>query len=129
MPNCMTIKKPKRAVCIGDMRDRVTVYVRTATPSRTNGVDLSEVLSTPTSIWAAVVTKEGKEIFDGTNLKGVATHWIYIRSISGLTAEKWLEFNGEYYDIIDVQDMDERGDFMLLRCSVRGTTSNPVNLT
>jgi len=129
MPRCITIKKPKQGICVGDMRDRVTVYVRTATPSRTNGVDLSEVLSSAVTVWAAVTTKEGKEIFDGTNLKGVATHWIYIRYLSGLTAEKWVEYNGEYYDIIDVQNLDERGDFMLLRCSVRGTTSNPVNLT
>lgn len=127
MPKCVSIKKPLRSVCIGDMRDKVTLQTRTITPPTNGSVDFTEVFNADNIVWAMVETREGKEIFDGTNLKGVATHYIYIRYIPNTTFEKWVKFNCKYYDIIDIQDLDERHEFYLLRCSERGTTSNLSN--
>ena len=127
MPKCISIKKPSREVCIGDMRDKVVLQVRTITPPSAGGTDFTEVFTADKTVWAMVKTKEGKEIFDGTNLKGVVTHYVYIRYIANTTFESWVKFNSKYYDIIDVQDLDERHEFLLLRCSERGTTSNLAN--
>ena len=127
MPKCISIKKPLRSVCIGDMRDKVTLQTRTITPPAKGGTDFTEVFNADNVVWAMVETREGKEIFDGTNLKGVATHYIYIRYIPNTTFEAWVKFNSKYYNIIDVQDLDERHEFYLLRCSERGTTSNLSN--
>lgn len=126
MPKCVKIQKPLRKVCSGDMRDKITIQVRAIKPP-VDGVDFSEVFNQDKTLWSMLETKSGVEIFDGTNLKGVATHYFYIRYICNFTAEKWLKFKEEYYDILDVQNLDGRNEFLLLRCALRGTTTNPAN--
>lgn len=127
MPKCISIKKPDRKICAGDLRDKIVIQVRTITPPATSGVDFTEAFSSDATVWSMVETKMGVEIFNGTSLKGVATHYFYIRYRADLTAESWLKFNSKYYDILDVQNLDERNEFLLLRCSLRGTTANLAN--
>lgn len=127
MPNCIQIQKPLKKVCTGDMRDRLTIQVRAITPPGDGGVDFTETFNQDKVVWALCQTKQGVEIFDGTGLKDVATHYFYIRYISILTKEGYVIFNGNYYTILDVQNLDERSEYQLLRCCLRGTTGNPVN--
>jgi SPP1 family predicted phage head-tail adaptor len=127
MANCINIKRKNRAVCIGDMRDKITVQVRSITPPAAGGVDFTEVFTEDKTIWAMVETRSGVEIFDGTNLVGVATHYFYIRYLSNLTAESWVKFKSKYFDILDIQNFEERDDFMLLRCNERGTVNKNTN--
>lgn len=126
MPKCIKIKKPLQQVCVGEMRDKITLYIRSIT-APDSGVDFSETFTTEKIVWSAVVSKNGVEIFDGTALKGVATHYFYIRYIPNVTFEMFIEYKNKYYNIIDVQNLDERDSFYLLRGSLRGTTSNPAN--
>lgn len=126
---CKTISPKTIKVCIGSMRHKIKINVRTLTPPTDNGVDFSETLSEAKEVRSALETSKGIEVFDGTNLIGVATHLFYIRALTGQTSESWLEFKGSYYRILDVQDFQEAGRFQVLRCVVRGDTSKPVNLS
>jgi len=126
---CKTIRPKTIKVCVGSMRQKIKINVRTLTPPTDNGVDFGETLSGTKEVWAAIKTSRGIEVFDGTNLIGVATHLFYIRALKGQTSESWLEFKGSYYRILDVQDFQEAGRFQVLRCVVRGDTSKPVNLS
>jgi head-tail adaptor len=110
------------------MRKRIKINVRTLTPPSGDSVDFDEVLTDTKEVWAQVDTNKGVEVFSGTNLLGVATHLFYIRALIGQTAEDWVEFKSEYYDILDVQNYQEDDRFQVLRCNLRGTTSDPVNL-
>ena len=85
MPECAPIRRKKRNVCIGDMRDRVIIQTRAITVPGASSVDFTETFSADQTVWALVETKTGTQIFDGTNIVGVATHNIYIRFISGVT--------------------------------------------
>lgn len=125
---CKTISPKTIKVCIGSMRHKIKINVRTLTPPATDGVDFDEVLSGEKEVWAAIETSRGIEVFDGTNLIGVATHLFYIRALTGQTAEDWVEFKGNYYRILDVQNFQEDDRFQVLRCVLRGGTSSPVNL-
>ena len=127
MPKCIQIRKPQKQVCSGDMRDRIIIQVRSITPPNASGVDYSETFSQDATVWSLCETKMGVEIFDGTAIKGVATHYFYIRWIDNLTFESWVQFKGKKYYIIDVQNLDERDEFMLLRCSERGIITNPAS--
>jgi len=127
MPKCISIRRKKRDVCIGDMRDKIIVQTRTITPPGAGGADFTEVFNLDKTVWALIETRDGKEIFDGTALKGIATHYMYIRYLSTLTFEGWVKYKSKYYNIIDVQNLEERDEFMLLRCSERGTTDNLSN--
>jgi head-tail adaptor len=109
------------------MRHKIEISVRTLT-APTSGVDFTEVLSNTKTVRAMVETVNGKEVFDGTNLIGVATHFFYIRALSGQTAENWVKFKDDYYDILDVMTFAEDDRFQVLRCNVRGSTNQPVNL-
>lgn len=125
MATCSKVNIRNRKVCIGDLRDKIVIQTRSITPPSANGSDMTETFATSNTVWAAIETRNGVEIFDGTNvLQGVATHYIYIRYIAGLTEESWILYKSKYYDIIDVQNLEERDEFMLLRCCERGSSSN-----
>lgn len=98
------------------------------TPPADAGVNFSEVLSETKEVWSAIETSRGVEVFDGTDLIGVATHLFYIRALTGQTAEDWVEFKSKYYRILDVQNYQEDDRFQVLRCTLRGGTAKPVNL-
>lgn len=129
MPRCVPIRRKKRNVCIGDMRDRVIIQTRAITVPGANSVDFTETFSADQTVWALVETKVGTQVFDGTNIVGIATHNIYIRFISGVTFQKWLRFKNVIYDILDVQNLEERDEFYLLRCSLRGDEADAVNFS
>jgi hypothetical protein len=125
---CKTIKRKTTKVCIGGMRHKIKINVRTLTPPSDDSVDFGEVLSEEKEVWTQIDTSRGVEVFDGTNLIGVATHLFYIRALTGQTAEDWVEFKGSYYDILDVQNFQEDDRFQVLRCNLKGSTNNAVNL-
>lgn len=127
MPKCQPIRRRNRNICIGDMRDKIALQSRTIVAPSAGGSDMTESFVTTKTVWSLVETRQGVEIFDGTNMLGVATHYFYIRYSAGLTAETWIQFKSKYYDILDIQNLEERDEFILLRCNERGTISNTTN--
>lgn len=126
--SCKTIKAGSTKVCVGDMRHKIKINIRTLTPPSNSSVDFDEILSNTLEVWAALKTTRGKEVFDGTNLIGIATHIFYIRALTNQTAEDWVEFKGGYYRILSVENFREDNRFQELMCNVRGDISKPVNL-
>lgn len=125
MTQCVQVKLKHRKICIGDLNKKIQLYTRSITAPRDitaddDQVDYGETFSNAVTVWAGIETKSGREIFDGSNLIGVATHFFYIRFRQGLTSESWIKFNGEYYDILRIENWEERNEFMLLYSSVRG---------
>ena len=125
MTQCVQVKLKHRKICLGDLNKKILLYTRSITAPDESAedndqVDFGESFTKPKTIWAGIETRTGREIFDGTNLLGVATHYFYVRYRAGLTSENWIKFNGEYYDILRVENWEERNEFMLLYSSVRG---------
>ena len=127
MPKCITIRRNKRKVCIGDLNTEITIQSRNIKPPATTGVDFSETFTGKATVWALVNTVSGKTMFDGTGVERDVTHEIYIRYLSGVTSEDWILLNGQRLDILPLEDLDERNEFMKLRCTNRGTTANAAN--
>jgi SPP1 family predicted phage head-tail adaptor len=72
-------------------------------------------------IWAAIKTVTGKVIFDGVSTDISISHEIFIRWDSGITSENGIELSdGRLLDIINVEDFEERQEFLRLMCSIRG---------
>lgn len=124
MPKCIKIRKKKRQVCVGDMRDEIVIELRSLTPPSGGSVDFTETFSTKETVWAAINTVNGETIFDGTGTERDVTHRIHTRYISGVTAEDWVTHKNERFDVLSVEDLDERQEYMLLRCTNRGLSSN-----
>ncbi len=120
MPVCSKIRKKKRQICIGDMRDRVILEDRDLTAPFV-GVDASEVFSNASSIWAMIETVDGVEFFNSVNQAVDVTHFVYVNFDSSITVEKWLRLeNGQRLDILKVDNLDERNSVLKLQCTNRG---------
>lgn len=121
------IKQKPDKVCIGSRSSRITIYDRDITPSST-GTGFSEELSGAIYPWAMVKTISGKDIFDGVNVLGTATHEFYIRYNSSVTAANWIEYNSEYYDILSTENLNGKGEFLKLFCNIKGNKNKTANL-
>ena len=126
MPACKKLKRKRRQPCIGDLDTEITLQDRSITPPTTT-VDFSETFTENAIAWAMVNTVRGKTAFDGAEVERDITHEFTIRFLTGVDAETWVLHNGERYDIIDAEDLEERHDWLVLRCAKLGPTSKAVN--
>lgn len=140
MPDCRKIRTKLRRVCTGDLRDPITLQNRDITaPTSTVDYTLAfNPIDTETTdpneegrVWAAIETVRGEEIFDGHDLVEVPTHKIYVRAldvIDLITAETWVLLDdGTRLRIQDIENLEERGEYLLLRCTHRGTDQQSNN--
>jgi len=126
VPVCKSIRPPRRGLCSGDLDRRITIKSRAlAAPS--SGVDFEENFAAGKTVWAALKTSKGRAMFYATNMDVAVTHVFYVRWYDTLTADLWVEYKSENYDIVEVENLDERDDWALLYCNVRGDSSDEVN--
>lgn len=116
-----TIRKTRRKICVGDMRDRVKLQSRDITEPAFGATDFDEQFEGTSEVWALVNTTAGKVIFNGVNADVAISHEIFIRHDPTVTAETWVELgDGRRLDVVNVENLDEREDFMRLLCTERG---------
>jgi SPP1 family predicted phage head-tail adaptor len=99
---------------------RIKLHVRTITPPKTSGTDFTEEFVSTKEVWAKIKTSSGKVFFADTQTDVSLTHEMYIRFNVTVTSETWIEYEGSYFDIVAVEDLEERHEFMHLRCVERG---------
>lgn len=127
MPKCVKIQRKKRQPCIGDMDELITLQGRTLTPP-TSGVDATEEFAdTNPDVWALIETVNGETIFDKTGTERDVTHDIYVNFISGVTSEIWVLFNNDRLEVLSVEDLDGRHEFLFLKATNRGIETNEAN--
>lgn len=130
---CGSSKQPVKAQAIGDMRHLIQIFQRSITQTNNQSPDFTETFTLAYTVWAKLVTVKPKKEFAGTNINREVTHEFYIRYIAALDADIesnfYILYKNEYYDIFDIEDLDERHRFMKLPCSIRGDSTLPVNYT
>lgn len=123
MAICSKIRRKKRQVCVGDLNTEIILQDRAITEPLFGDPDFDENFTDTATVWAAVNTVDGKTFFDGVSTDTNITHEIFIRYDATVTAETWIELGGQRIDILRVQNLEERNQFMKLICSDRGATS------
>ena len=109
------------------MDEQIILQDRAITPPL-SGVDATEQFTdTNPDIWAKIETVSGETFFDDTGEAREVTHRFTIEFIDGITAETWISFNSDRFDILDVEDYEERHEYMRLRASNRGIGANAAN--
>ena len=126
MPECKTLRRKRREPCIGDLDTEITLQDRAITPPTTS-VDFTETFTENAVVWAMVNTVRGKTVFDGANVERDITHEFTVRFLTGVDSETWILHEAERYDILDSEDLEERHEWMVLRCAKLGTTTDAVN--
>lgn len=129
MPTCIKIKRKKKQPCIGDMDTQMTIYDRNITPGTALSPDFDEVFSGAATAWALVDTVNGLSVFDSTNTEVKVSHSFVINYDVDITAENWVRLNDKNYDIITTENLQERGEFLVLYCNERGSYTKKVNLS
>ena len=127
MPRCFRLTRKHRKICVGDLDNTIDLQDR-AIAAPLSGTIATETFTTNTAdVWCKIETVNGETVFDGTNTEVDVTHRITIRFIDGITAETWILFKDERIDILDVQNFEERDEWLLLKCTNKGTTDNKAN--
>lgn len=127
MADCKRIKRKNRKVCIGDLSEEIVIKGRSLRASLPGQTKFSESFDAGTTVWAAIETTRGDQFFDGTSLRTATTHIFYIRYLETVTQENFIFYKDDIYDILDVEDLDERQSFMKLSARKRGTQDINVN--
>ena len=138
MAVCVKIKGKKRQICAGDLDRLITLENRAIQPPESGSVDYTELFSPKDTsggeqpspdgeIWAMIETAHGSTVFDGTSPERVIDHKINIRYIEGVTSETWVLADGVRFDIVSVEDLDFRHEWLRLNCTLRGTDQNSNN--
>ena len=120
MPTCVKIRGKRRQLCIGDLDRLIEIQIRGITAPKNNNFDYDESFLTSLQVFAMVETSRGVAIFDATNIERLLTHLFYIRFQPDLDINTWVNYNNVRYDILDVENLDERSEYILLRTTNRG---------
>jgi head-tail adaptor len=129
MTTCISIKGKKREVCSGDLDRWITIQQRTMTVPLFDTTDYTETFTDLISMWSMIDTKKGISIFDGTDMERTVDAMFYVNFIPtiNITAESWILFEGVRHKILQVEDLDNRHEFLCLYTTIRGTDQNSVN--
>lgn len=119
MSHCKKIRIPKRRYCAGDLNKRITIQNRTIVAP--DDVDYDEDFQKELVVFAGVKTLIGVEIFDQNNVPTNASHDFIIHYRAGITAENWVLFENNRYDILKVENLEERNEWLRLRSTLRGS--------
>lgn len=114
------LKRKNRVSCVGDMRERVKLHIRAIEEPGFDETNFTEQYSGTKIVWANIKTVSGKTFFTDVNVDVRLTHEIVIRYDEDINAETWIEYNGRNLKIVDTEDLDERHDFLRLKCTDRG---------
>ncbi len=114
------LTRPKRESSIGDMSDRIKLHIRAIKSPEFGSQNFTEDFSGTKEVWASVKTVVGRTLFTGANVDVALTHEIIIRYDENVTSETWIEFQSNNLKIVTVEDLDNRHDFMRLKCTERG---------
>jgi head-tail adaptor len=118
------LHRKRRRVPIGDLDTRIFVEDRVQAAPAFGFTDAAMDFSAhpqATMIWAKVETGSGRTLFDGVETDRKITHEVSFRRLSGVTAETWLRLqDGTRLDILEVEDLDVRGEFQMALCEATG---------
>lgn len=119
-------RRPLRKISIGDMRTPAGLYLAVLTASMT--VDpVREFKSIQDPWFCSVRTVSGITAFGDSNVEEVVTHIFEGRFIEGTSDDHFIKHDGRFFRIITVEDLDERKEFMQLKCTERGIDTLLVN--
>lgn len=133
MAKCKKIVRTVTRVCAGSLNRQVKIKVREIQPPKNNDTDFGIKIDDYMTVYAMINPVTGVSIFDETNVERTISHEIYIRYIPDLTFEKILEVarineaKSDFYDILNVQNLDDNYRFYKLQCNIRGDNQVPIN--
>jgi SPP1 family predicted phage head-tail adaptor len=113
-------RRNRRIVAIGDLNVKINLQTRVLRSRFATGDDDESGFATFASPWAMVETFDGVQTFDTLGQGIKASHQFTIRYRSDITAQTYVDYKGQLYDISYVENLDERKEFINLLCKLTG---------
>jgi SPP1 family predicted phage head-tail adaptor len=79
----------------------------------------SETWSTLATVWAKVEHLSGRELQMAQQISPNITYEITIRYRGDITTNYRINYNGQYFNIRDIKDLDNMHRWLFLKCEVR----------
>lgn len=127
MPVCEKITGKKRLVCAGEMNRLITIFDKDI---QGKAIDNWDYKLTPfAEVFAMIQTTKGNEILGGlerptygSNVEsvGIQNSYFYIRYLDGIQSHFTILYNENFYKILEIENLDDRNEFLLIRCAKRG---------
>lgn len=128
MTECHKLSGLKRGICIGALDRLITLKSRDIQAPGGDSVDYSEDFVSLVDVWAKVGTlAKGPVFVDGTNIARQATHVFGIRYFDNINSETWVELAGVNYDVLNIENLEERDEWLFLYAMKRGDKTILVN--
>jgi len=123
------LRRKLRKISSGDLRDEIIISLKSIAAPIAASVAPTMGFSDLPYDWAKVETKGRKELFSGTQLLGIKTHEFTIRyPDQDITTDHVVVFLGKLYDVLSVEDFEERGEYLVLSCGEKGSEDYAANL-
>lgn len=122
-------RRPLRQAPIGDRRERIKIHVRALAAPVFDSVDFREAYDAGIDTWAKVETVDasGRNDFDQVSLAAGATHRFNIRYRPNVTSENIVGYKNEYYQILTIDNPENRNLSLILHCIVKGDDTVEAN--
>jgi len=118
------IDKPRRVARIGQLSSVISIHDRNIVPPISTMTDFTESFNNTLDVWAMIKSTGGKIFFDGVGTDVAISHEIYVRYDPTITTESWIELEDKMLlDIMNVENLDERNEYMKLLCRERGLST------
>lgn len=98
----------------GDLTRRITIQSKTVTQD-TDGAEIV-VYSTLATVWAQVITNSGREFYAAQKINAETTAVFRIRYRTGIETTSRVQYGNRYFDILHINDVDERHEEITLLC-------------
>lgn len=102
------------------MRHRIFIHERNIQAPYFGSVDFDERF-TGFDTWAAIRSTGGKMSFDEVGTPNMFTHEVFVRYNADYSSQNFIQVDdGRRFRILDVEDYDERHEYMVFKCTDRG---------
>ena len=109
-----------KKICPSDFTHQIALQSRELKPDDAS-VDFKLEFDAGIKTWAMIKTTRGREFIGDVNTAEGVTHIFTIRYLNFVTSQHWVLYDERRFDILDVENIDEKNRFLRLRCSERGT--------
>lgn len=125
-------RRRMKKTAVGDLRSLITVWERKVEAPTASSVSVVEAHENPEQEWAKVETvgtmAVGQNRFDGVNLNESGhSHVFTLRYTDTYTAENIVEWEGDFYDILETDNPDGRFEYLELFCIIKGDKNLEAN--
>lgn len=125
MAKCIDVTPKRKKICVGALRNKIKIFKRVLTSSTTEGVaEHSEKYTLFKTLFSSIETIQIRTLqtLDGVTIDPelVVTHVFIVRFLATINAEQYIQFKGNNYKILKVENIDEADRWFRLKANLRG---------